>query len=33
MATEWRGSAALTDGRLTGQVLTVKAPVPGVGWP
>jgi sugar lactone lactonase YvrE len=33
MATEWRGSAAVTDGRRTGQVLTIKGPVPGVGRP
>jgi sugar lactone lactonase YvrE len=33
VATEWRGLAAMTDGRRTGQVLTVKAPAPGVGWP
>ena len=33
VATEWRGPAAMTDGRRTGQVLTVKAPAPGVGWP
>jgi len=31
VATEWRGPAAMTDGRRTGQVLTVKAPAPGVG--
>src|SRR6516164_9450873 len=33
VATEWRGPAGMTDGRRTGQVLTVKAPAPGVGWP
>ena len=33
VATEWHGPAAMTDGRRTGQVLTVKAPAPGVGWP
>jgi sugar lactone lactonase YvrE len=33
VTTEWRGPAGMTDGRRTGQVLTVKAPAPGVGWP
>jgi sugar lactone lactonase YvrE len=33
VATEWRGPAGMTDGRRTGQVLTVMAPAPGVGWP
>ena len=33
VATEWHGPAGMTDGRRTGQVLTVKAPAPGVGWP
>ena len=33
VATEWRGPAGMTDGRRTGQVLTVEAPAPGVGWP
>ena len=33
VATEWCGPAGMTDGRRTGQVLTVKAPAPGVGWP
>jgi len=33
VTTEWRGPASLTDGRRTGQVLTVPAPTPGVGWP
>ena len=33
VATEWRGPAGLADGRRTGQVLTVAAPAPGVGWP
>jgi sugar lactone lactonase YvrE len=35
MAAEWRGSAnmaAMAEAR-TGQVLTVEAPAPGVGWP
>jgi sugar lactone lactonase YvrE len=33
VATEWCGPAGMTDGRRTGQVLAVKAPAPGVGWP
>ena len=33
VATEWHGPAGMTDGRRTGQALTVKAPAPGVGWP
>jgi sugar lactone lactonase YvrE len=33
VATEWHGPAGMTDGRRTGQVLTVKAPAPGAGWP
>jgi sugar lactone lactonase YvrE len=33
VATEWRGPAGMSDGRRTGQLLTVKAPAPGVGWP
>jgi sugar lactone lactonase YvrE len=33
VATEWRGPASMGDGRRTGQVLTVPAPAPGVGWP
>jgi sugar lactone lactonase YvrE len=33
VATEWHGPAGMTDGRRTGQVMTVKAPAPGVGWP
>ncbi len=33
MAAEWRGPANMTDGPRTGQVLTVRAPKPGVGWP
>src|SRR5207249_10766050 len=35
MAAEWRGPAhmaAMAEAR-TGQVLTVEAPAPGVGWP
>jgi sugar lactone lactonase YvrE len=33
MATEWRGPTSMFDGPRTGQVLTVEAPAPGVGWP
>jgi sugar lactone lactonase YvrE len=33
MANEWRGTANMADGSRTGQVLTVEAPAPGVGWP
>jgi sugar lactone lactonase YvrE len=33
MATEWNGPANMFKGPRTGQVLTVGAPAPGVGWP
>lgn len=33
MAAEWHGFEKMMDGLGTGQVLTVKAPAPGVGWP
>jgi sugar lactone lactonase YvrE len=33
MAAEWRGSATVTDGARTGQVLMVEAPAAGVGFP
>jgi sugar lactone lactonase YvrE len=33
IATEWNGPANMADGSRTGQVLTVEAPAPGVGWP
>ena len=33
IATEWGGPANMADGARTGQVLTVEAPAPGVGWP
>jgi sugar lactone lactonase YvrE len=33
VATEWRGTEHMNDGSRTGQVLTVEAPAPGVGWP
>jgi sugar lactone lactonase YvrE len=33
VAAEWGGPSAVADGARTGQVLTVEAPAPGVGWP
>ena len=30
---EWRGLESTADRARTGQVLTVRAPAPGVGWP
>ena len=33
MASEWPNPALMGRGLRTGQVLTVKAPAPGVGWP
>jgi sugar lactone lactonase YvrE len=33
MAAEWRGPANMVGAARTGQVLIVKAPAPGVGWP
>jgi sugar lactone lactonase YvrE len=33
IAAEWPGAANAADGSRTGQVLTVQAPAPGVGWP
>jgi sugar lactone lactonase YvrE len=33
LAAEWNGPAKMFDGPRTGQVLTVQAPAPGVGWP
>jgi sugar lactone lactonase YvrE len=33
MAAEWSGPESLTGGARTGQVLTVEAHAPGVGWP
>jgi sugar lactone lactonase YvrE len=33
VATEWHGPEKTAEGPRTGQVLTVEAPVPGVGWP
>ena len=33
MAAEWRGTVHFADAVRTGQVLTMQAPAPGVGWP
>ena len=33
MAAQWRGIEKMFDGPPTGQVLSVPAPAPGVGWP
>jgi len=33
MAAEWLGPESMADGARTGQVLTVVAPAPRVGWP
>jgi sugar lactone lactonase YvrE len=33
MANEWLGPANMAEGSRSGQVLTVEAPAPGVGWP
>jgi sugar lactone lactonase YvrE len=33
MATEWSGPENMFQGPRTGQVLSVAAPAPGVGWP
>ncbi len=33
MVAEWRGFANMLDEARTGQVLTIEAPAPGVGWP
>jgi sugar lactone lactonase YvrE len=33
VAAEWRGPASMSDGRRTGQLLTVPAPSPHAGWP
>jgi len=33
MAAEWHGFSKMADGFGTGQVLTVNAPAPGIGWP
>ena len=33
LAAKWRGPDAVADAARTGQVLTAKAPAPGIGWP
>jgi sugar lactone lactonase YvrE len=33
VATEWHGAASMASGARTGQILTTRAPAPGVGWP
>ena len=33
VAQEWDGAESMAESRRTGQVLTVEAPAPGVGWP
>jgi sugar lactone lactonase YvrE len=33
VATRWRGTDRMTDESRTGQLLTARAPSPGVGWP
>ena len=33
MAADWRGVEHMFDGPRSGQVLTARAPAPGVGWP
>jgi len=33
MAQEWHGPEGMLQGPRTGQVLSVEAPAPGVGWP
>jgi sugar lactone lactonase YvrE len=33
VATRWRGTERMTDESRTGQLLTARAPSPGVGWP
>lgn len=33
VATEWHGTTSMAGGARTGQVLTIEAPAPGVGWP
>ena len=33
MATEWNGPAGMFVEPRTGQVLSVEAPAPGIGWP
>jgi sugar lactone lactonase YvrE len=33
VATEWHGTEHMSEGTRAGQVLTIDAPAPGVGWP
>jgi len=33
MAAVWRGFEHMNDGAQTGQIYTIEAPFPGVGWP
>ncbi|MGH2801308.1 MAG: SMP-30/gluconolactonase/LRE family protein, partial [Thermoleophilaceae bacterium] len=33
VAREWRGPESMADGERSGQVLTVRAPAPGAGFP
>jgi len=33
MAAEWHGFEHMNDGARTGQIYTMEAPFPGVGWP
>jgi sugar lactone lactonase YvrE len=33
VAREWSGTDNMADGSRTGQVLTIEAPAPGIGWP
>jgi sugar lactone lactonase YvrE len=33
VAREWRGPASMADQGRTGQLLTVRVPTPGAGWP
>ncbi len=33
VVTEWHGTEHMANGARTGQVRTLEAPVPGVGWP
>jgi sugar lactone lactonase YvrE len=33
VATEWKGTENMRDGLGTGQILTIPAPAPHVGWP
>lgn len=33
LTAEWHGFEHMTDGARTGQIRTIEAPAPGVGWP